>query len=105
VLTEQINPRQIVKQPDGPWIAHPDLILDSASLTPETTQFAPDITMVEYRKWHKNSAPSLAGTKREDFEIVSVISVAPPIDMKQTEGMTDDEIASALESYYVGAHQ
>jgi hypothetical protein len=102
VLTELINPRQTVKQPDGPWIAYPGLILDLSDCVPQNTRFAPDITKREYRKWYRNNRPS---PPNEDWEIVSVIDIAPPVNMQRTNGRTNDEIASALERYYVGAHQ
>jgi len=107
VPTELIQPRQRIKQPDGPWIAHPGLILETANEPGPALNHPPDITMDNYRDLYKGRGLGLLDkdAKREDFEIQSIITIAPPVDMQQTEGMTDREIASKVEQYYVGAHQ
>jgi len=47
----------------------------------------------------------LRGAKLEDLYIDSVITMAPAIDIQKMKGMTDHEIASASEKFYVNAHQ
>lgn len=109
VPTELIRPGQKIKQPDGPWIAHPGLIDDDTSRSPSEPVFAPDITKNDYRilwKGHQAEAlEKLKGRTFEDFEIMSIIDFSPSIDMQDIQGLTDHEIALAVEKSYVGAHQ
>lgn len=109
VPTELIRPRQRIKQPDGPWIAHPELIDERMYTLDRTTKYAPDITMKEYRDlWKADQAletERLKSTDEEDFTIISVIDLWPLINMQRSQGKTDYEIASAIETNYVGAHQ
>lgn len=110
--TELIRPRQQVKQPDGPWIAHPDLIDEeiTAFRLGGTKTIAPGVTMKEYRDlWNANKeleVKKLKGTKIEDFHVTSVIDLERSVNMQRISGsFTDHEIASAIERHYVGAHQ
>lgn len=111
VPTELIRPRQRIKQPDGPWIAHPELIDESIRDWPHGSRiFAPDITMEEYRNlWKADEAVEIERLKssdtKEDFKIVSVLDLWPSIKMQRIQGKTDHEVASAIERHYVGAHQ
>ena len=106
--TELIRPRQRIKQPDGPWIAHPDLISEPrVSYNP--SRHAVDITMSEYRSiWNANRPEErrkLRRTGRKDIKIESIIDLWPLVDMKKVHGKTDHEIALSVERQYVGAHQ
>lgn len=47
VPTELIRPRQRVKQPDGPWIAHPELTDELKDVPYATADYEPDIAMKE----------------------------------------------------------
>ncbi|KAH8777841.1 hypothetical protein F5883DRAFT_696769 [Diaporthe sp. PMI_573] len=109
VPTELIRPRQQVKQPDGPWIAHPYLIDEETSAYRKKKIHAPDITMKEYRDlWKEDNVMAvekLKGTNIEDFNIVSILELLPSIHMQKILGRTDHEIASRIERHYVGAHQ
>jgi hypothetical protein len=109
VPTELICPRQQVKQPDGPWIAHPYLIDEETSAYRKKKIHAPDITMKEYRDlWKEDNVlavEKLKGTNIEDFNIVSILELLPSIHMQKILGRTDHEIASRIERHYVGAHQ
>lgn len=109
VPTELILPRQRIKQPDGPWIAHPDLIDERMSTSRRTTDFPPDITMREYRDlWKADRAVKVARWKTMDIqkpEIASMIELRPFINMQRIQGMTDKAVADAIERQYVGAHQ
>lgn len=108
--TELVRPRQKIKQPDGPWIAHPGLINeDYQAPNPAKYQYAPDVTVNAYRDMWRDSEvekkEELRGAKLEDLYIDSVITMAPAIDIQKMKGMTDHEIASASEKFYVNAHQ
>lgn len=107
--TELIRPRQKVKHPDGPWIAHPDLIDEGINASKRKIVLAPDTTMKEYRDvWkedQKVAVETLKGTKIEDFHLCYVIDLYPAIPMQKILGKTDHEIASVVERQYVGAHQ
>lgn len=108
--TEQIRPRQKIKQPDGPWIAHPRLIDEEHHDRPRTSRYAPDITMNDYRNlWKEDHTKALDAfrslDKSKDLVPSTIIECCPSVDMQKTQGMTDHEIASALEKHYVGAHQ
>lgn len=109
VPTELIQHRQRVKQPDGPWIAHPDLVSDWRNQPDWTVKYAPDITMGEYRDLWKESLPGAIEELRsvyiEDFHIESIVHVWHSIKVQRIGGKTDHEVASAIERHYVGAHQ
>lgn len=110
VPTELIRPRQRIKQPDGPWIAHPELIDESIRDRPQGSRiYAPDISLEEYRDlWKADQAVEIERLKSsdmEDFKIVSVLDLWPSINMQRIQGKTDHEVASAIERHYVGAHQ
>lgn len=110
VPTELIRPRQRIKQPDGPWIAHPDLIDEQYMGKHDcTTSYGPDVSMKEYRDlWKTDHAVAVEGlkdTKIEDFEVYSIIDLWPSVHMQRIQHKTDHEIASAIERHYVGAHR
>lgn len=110
VPTELIRPRQRIKQPDGPWIAHPDLIDEHyARNRGSTASYGPDVTMKEYRDlWKADLAvtnEALKDTKIEDFKLYSVVDLWPSVHMQRILNKTDHEIASAIERHYVGAHR
>lgn len=109
VPTELVRPRQRKKQPDGPWIAHPDLIDERMMKLSCTTNYASDTTMEEYRDlWKADNAVRVKGLKDielDDLEFYSIIDVWPSIHMQRIQGKPDHEIASAIERHYVGAHQ
>ncbi|KAJ3539273.1 hypothetical protein NM208_g5553 [Fusarium decemcellulare] len=107
--TELIRPRQKIKQPDGPWIAHPDLIDDEWVRRSKKENLKPDATWNDYRDiWKaeaKDSLEVLKGCKPEDFLIKAVLEMGPLVDIQMMlNGMTDHEIALATEKQYVGAH-
>jgi hypothetical protein len=108
VPTELIRPGQQIKQPDGPWIAHPGLIDEEVKPIRDRI-FEPDVTKNDYRNlWKEHQVEALnnlKGLKFEDFEICSVIDFSPSVDMQNIQRMTDHEIALAVERNYVGAHQ
>lgn len=109
VPTELIRPREQIKQPDGPWIAHPDLIDEERDWVNSAGSYAPDITMRGYRDlWNSLRAvrrERLRTIPREDRQIKSFIEILPSINMERIQGKTDHEVASAIERNYVGAHQ
>lgn len=108
VTTEQIVPRLKVKQPYGPWIAHPGLIDEEFERRRHLVHFPPDVTRDEHRRRWKDEIPVLEAEiedcKLEDFDLRAVISMAPKYDMQYTLCQSDHEQAKYLERYYVGAH-
>ncbi|KAF4429436.1 light induced alcohol dehydrogenase Bli-4 [Fusarium acutatum] len=79
VTTEQIVPRQKIKQPYGPWIAHPDLIDEELERRRHLVHFPPDVTRDEHRQRWKDEIPVLEAEiedcKLEDFDLRAVISM------------------------------
>ncbi|KAI8413955.1 hypothetical protein FOFC_07246 [Fusarium oxysporum] len=73
VTTEQIVPRQKIKQPYGPWIAHPDLIDEEFERRRHLVYFPPDVTRDEHRRRWKEEIPvlevELEDCKPEDFDL------------------------------------
>ncbi|KAG4289868.1 hypothetical protein FPRO06_04690 [Fusarium proliferatum] len=59
VTTEQIVPRLKVKQPYGPWIAHPGLIDEEFERRRHLVHFPPDVTRDEHRRRWKDEIPVL----------------------------------------------
>lgn len=110
VPTELIRPRQQIKQPDGPWIAHPELILTEANDNRHLFQGPLDIKAEEYAAvWKAEVAEALPQLPKDpdDFELTAVLVLGPLTDIERmkNQGMTDKEIASWTERDYVGAHQ
>ncbi|ENH69415.1 hypothetical protein FOC1_g10011767 [Fusarium oxysporum f. sp. cubense race 1] len=79
VTTEQIVPRQKIKQPYGPWIAHPDLIDEEFERRRHLVYFPPDVTRDEHRRRWKEEIPvlevELEDCKPEDFDLRAVIQI------------------------------
>jgi hypothetical protein len=90
--TELVRPRQKIKQPDGPWIAHPGLIDEEFSTNLNVGRSG---TVEELK--HMRETGSL--------QISAVIDMARLVDMSRMQGMPDHAIASAIEKHYVNAHQ
>lgn len=110
VPTELIRPRQKVKRPDGPWIAHPELINEKlCRLASNVPQFPPETTMAAYRDlWRdrkEQDERSLKAMKREDIHIESFIDLHGLIDMQKMRGLTDHDVAYRIERFYIGADQ
>lgn len=114
VPTELIRPAQRIKQPDGPWIAHPGLIDEEFTEEGRTNPNSePGITMDTYRRRYKTQQEKLLKDLKdgsrgpEDCTIECVIEMVRSINMQNAlaAGWTDHEIALSIEKHYVGAHQ
>ncbi|KAF4450385.1 hypothetical protein F53441_6509 [Fusarium austroafricanum] len=74
VLTELIVPYQKIKQPNGPWIAHPGLIDEDIDKRLARIDLPPNATREDHRKLYKKDLQeTLAMIKEknlkfEDFE-------------------------------------
>ncbi|KAI5921306.1 hypothetical protein F4810DRAFT_375050 [Camillea tinctor] len=101
--TELIQPRQKIKQPDGPWIAHPGLIHEKCN---EADGKVREFRHEFIRKDKAYVKKILAGRKLEDLRILAIVSVAPVVNMAEMHklGKTDSEIALAVEKHYVNTH-
>ncbi|KAF4946264.1 hypothetical protein FSARC_14238 [Fusarium sarcochroum] len=106
--TELVIPHQKIKQPDGPWIAHPDLIDEEFNSRYKIGNHLPDITMADCREIWKEQLERqkdmLRGSKPEDFEMRAVIAIGQLVNMPIMLGMADHKLALAVEKQYVGAH-
>ncbi|KAH6879556.1 hypothetical protein B0T10DRAFT_520192 [Thelonectria olida] len=103
--TELIRPGQKIKQPDGPWIAHPGLIDNEFTRRCKGGNHASGITRDDHRDlWKTEGQGTLRGRKLEDLQLKAVVVTGPSINMQMLLGKTDHEIALAIERHYVGAH-